>query len=186
MSTQPRRARPDRLSFALSPTVVLEQLVDGVRTTTLPRRGIEPKIGDPAQVPTVQPPQNLPVAALIDRAPRTATFYAVTTIDTRGRLADRSPLRVLGWPPLSRISIGTINGELIIVRRCDGPDTITGQGHVRLPARIRHLCRLEPGGRLLVAAFAPHGLLAVYTNSALDAMLRAYHQALRAESRIPR
>lgn len=185
MSTQPRHATSDRLSFAVSPTVVLEQLAGGVRPL-LPRQGVELKTGDSAPVSTAAPPQELPVAELVDRAPRTATFYAVTTIDSRGRLADRSPLRVLGWPPFSRVSIGTVKGEMIIIRRCDGPDTITGQGHVRLPARIRHLCRLEPGGRLLVAAFPTRDLLAAYTNSALDAMLLAYHEALRAESRIPR
>ncbi|MBE8525762.1 AbrB/MazE/SpoVT family DNA-binding domain-containing protein [Amycolatopsis sp. H6(2020)] len=110
----------------------------------------------------------------------------MTTVDSRGRLADRSPLRVLGWPPMLRVSIGAVKGELIIIRRCDGPDTITGQGHVRLPARIRHRCRLEPGGRVLVVSFPTRDVLAVYTDSALDAMLLAYHEALRAESRIPR
>lgn len=180
MTAQLRRTTPDGRSFT-----ALEQLADGVRTP-LGRRGVEPKTGDPSQTPTAAPSPRLPVAALVDRAPQTTACYAVTAVDSRGRLADRSPLRVLGWPPLSRVSIGTFKGEMIIIRRCDGPDTITGQGHVRLPARIRHLCRLEPGCRVLVAAFPTCDVLAVYTVSALDAMLLAYHEALRAESRIPR
>jgi len=175
MTTRPRSTPDSR-----SPVVLAD-----VFRTPLGRRGAEPRTGDPSQGPTAAPPPRLPVAALIDRAPRTATFYAVTTVDSRGRLADRSPLRVLGWPPLSRVSIDTVRGELIIIRRCDGPDTITGQGHVRLPARIRHLCRLEPCERLLVAAFPTHDVLALYTDAALDAMLLGYHEALRAESRIP-
>ncbi|WP_245589419.1 hypothetical protein [Amycolatopsis balhimycina] len=127
---------------ATSPTVpddvrqrqssVLEQLADVVRTP-LSRRGVEPRTGDPSQVPTAASPPRLPVATLIERAPQTMAYYAVTTVDSRGRLADRSPLRVLGWSPLSRVSIETVKGELILIRRCDGPDTITGQGHVRLP-----------------------------------------------------
>ncbi|MGK3206854.1 hypothetical protein [Amycolatopsis sp. MEPSY49] len=174
MTTQLRRTR----SFA-----VLEQLADVVRTPPS-RRGVEPKTGDPSEALTAGPSPRLPVAALIDRAPRTTAYCAVTTVDGRGRLADRSPLRVLGWPPLSRVSIDTVKGELIIIRRCDGADIITGQGHVRLPARVRHLCRLEPGGRVLVTAFPTHDVLAVYTDSALDAMLHVYHEVLRDESRI--
>jgi hypothetical protein len=172
-----RSSAPDRSAE------VLEQLADGVRPT-LPERGAEPNSGGSAQVSSTPPPRALPLATLVERAPRTGAFHAVTTIDSRGRLADRSPLRALGWPPLSRVSINSINGELIVVRRCDGPDSVTSQGHLRLPARVRHVCRLERGERLLVAAFPACDLLTVYTGSALDAMLRAYHRALLDESRI--
>jgi hypothetical protein len=108
-------------------------------------------------------------------------YFTVTTIDNRGRLADRSPLRILGWLPLSRVSISTVKGKLIVVTRSDGPDSITRQGHLRLPAPIRHTCRLEPSAQLLVAAFPDRGLLAAYSGSALDAMVLAYHECLRSE-----
>jgi hypothetical protein len=109
-------------------------------------------------------------------------YYAVTTIDDRGRLADRSPLRILGWLPESSISINVLQGAVIVVTRSRGPGTITRQGHVRLPASVRHSCRLAPGARLLVAACPDHDLLAAYRTSTLEAMLLAYHMSLRNEA----
>lgn len=125
--------------------------------------------------------KGLPVAQLHTHVQDASLYYAVTTIDDRGRLADRSSLRILGWLPESSISIRVVQGVVIVVTRCRGPESITRQGHIRLPASVRHFCRLAPGARLLVAACPDHDLLAAYTTSALDAMLLAYHVSLRNE-----
>jgi hypothetical protein len=126
--------------------------------------------------------RGLPVAQLLTHVQDGSLYYAVTTIDDRGRLADRSPLRILGWLPESSISINVLQGAVIVVTRSRGPGTITRQGHVRLPASVRHSCRLTPGARLLVAACPDHDLLAAYTTSTLEAMLLAYHMSLRNEA----
>ena len=125
--------------------------------------------------------RGLPVAQLLTQVHDGSLYYVVTAIDSRGRLADRSPLRILGWLPESSISINVVQGVVIVVTRSRGPGIITRQGHVRLPASVRHSCRLAPGARLLVAAYPDHDLLAVYTTSALEAMLLAYHVSLRKE-----
>ncbi|WP_134666070.1 MULTISPECIES: hypothetical protein [unclassified Amycolatopsis] len=128
--------------------------------------------------PTSQQTKSLPVATLLE--PEGGTLYfVVTTIDSRGRLADRSPLRVLGWTPDCTITITTVGRAVIVATRSAGPDAVTRQGHLRLPARVRHACRLSTGARLLVAASPDRDLLAAYPASSVEASLLAYHKTLR-------
>lgn len=125
----------------------------------------------------------LPVARLLPCVHDSGMYFAVTKIDNRGRLADRSPIRVLGWSPNRSVTISVFNGLFIVVSRSHGPNTITRQGHLRLPADVRHSCRLAPGAQLLVAACPERDLLAAYTASALEAMLSAYTESVPNESR---
>jgi len=104
-------------------------------------------------------------------------YYVVTTIDSRGRLADRSPLRILRWQPSSRVDMAIVNDSVIIVARRDGSHELTRQGHLRLPVPIRRLCRLNPGDRMLLAACPDRSLLVAYTMAAVDAMILGYHAA---------
>ena len=123
-------------------------------------------------------PRGLPVAQLPARTRSSSSYYAVTTVDNRGRLADRSPLRVLGWPAETPISITVVQALIVIVARDGGTEAITRQGHLRLPAAVRHRCRLDPGARLLLAAWPERDLLLACTAAALDAVLLPYHASL--------
>jgi S-DNA-T family DNA segregation ATPase FtsK/SpoIIIE len=58
-------------------------------------------------------------------------------------------------------------------------------GHLRLPARIRHICRLNPGDRLLVAAAPTPGVLVAYTMALLESILLQHH-ATTPPSEVPR
>jgi hypothetical protein len=104
-------------------------------------------------------------------------YYTVSAIDVWGRLADRSPLRVLQWRPGHPIAVSVVRETVVIVARHDGHESITGQGHLRLPAPIRHVLRVHAGDRLLLVACPGQGLLVAYTMSALDAMVLAHHSA---------
>ena len=117
----------------------------------------------------------LPVARLVSPRPMSTAYYAVSAIDVWGRLADRSPLRVLQWRPGHPIAISVVHEAVVIVARPDGHESITGQGHLRLPAPVRHLLRLQAGDRLLLVACPDRGLLVAYPTSALDAMVLAHH-----------
>ncbi|MCU1680187.1 MAG: hypothetical protein JWQ81_926 [Amycolatopsis sp.] len=171
----------------------LDQLIDCINPhpqLSLPTARPSPDVVGEHVTPAAAPnkptylsqPQGLPVARLLEHSPRSEVHYTVTAMDAHGRLADRSPLRILGWLPEARVSLGAIRGVLIIGRRSDGPDTVTRQGHLQLSASIRHACRLQAGARLLVAAYPDRGLLAAYSGSALDAMVQAYHESLRSEA----
>ncbi|NKQ52012.1 hypothetical protein HFP15_03865 [Amycolatopsis sp. K13G38] len=128
---------------------------------------------------TRQQTKSLPVATLLEPVQSSTLYFVVTTIDSRGRLADQSPLRILGWTPDCAITITTVGRAAIVATRSAGPDAVTSQGHLRLPARVRHVCRLDTGARLLVAASPDRDLLAVYPHSSVEASLLAYHRALR-------
>lgn len=117
----------------------------------------------------------LPLADMLEPHPDGSRHYATTTIDDRGRLADRTPLKIMGWEPGTPATISMIPVVGIILVRRDGPDAVTRQGHLRLPADIRHGCRLRGGDRLLVAAHPTEGILLAYAPFAVDAMTLAYH-----------
>jgi hypothetical protein len=104
-------------------------------------------------------------------------YYTVTPIDARGRLADRSPIRALGWRPGQPITITVLQQAIIVTTHTDAAEFITRQGHLRLPARIRHRCHLNPADRLLVAAAPTPGVLVIYTMALLESILQAHHAA---------
>lgn len=117
------------------------------------------------------PTPGLPLAVFRTSNRTASAYYVVTTIDLRGRLADRSPLHVLDWPPGLRVALSPGADTVTITPQSTAADVITSQGHVRLPARIRHACRLAVGDRLLVVADPDHDRLIAYIMSAVDAMI---------------
>jgi len=121
----------------------------------------------------------LPVARLEGkRRPARYRYFVATTVDSRGRLADRAPVKALGWTPGMSVTISVDPTTAVIVVRRSGPSAITRQGHVRLPAPVRRRCYLSAGQRLLVVAVPEHDLLLLYTAIAVEQMLSDYHLAL--------
>jgi hypothetical protein len=125
------------------------------------------------------PPQGLPLPGPPPPAGSPAAHYTVTAMDARGRLADRSPLAALGWPTGLPVCFRVITSGVLVVPALDSPHAVTQQGHLRLPAPLRHLFQLRAGDRLLVAAFPDPGYLIAHPATALDQMLLDYHAATR-------
>jgi hypothetical protein len=117
----------------------------------------------------------LPLVSLLPSMPAPSLYCALTPIDDRGRLADRSPIRAVGWSPGQAITISVAQKTVIVVSQPNGAECITRQGHLRLPARVRHLCRLTPGDRLLIAAAPGPGVLVGYTMPLLESILLQHH-----------
>jgi hypothetical protein len=121
---------------------------------------------------------------LLTYPPDGSTHYVVTAVDARGRLADASPVRVLGWAPGCPVTLHIVRGLVVVATRGDaragghGGLPITRQGHLRLPASVRHACRLHPGSRLLVAAHPDTEVIVAFTTRVLDGVLRAYYQTI--------
>jgi hypothetical protein len=127
-----------------------------------------------------KPPHGLPLPGSPPPTGSPAAHYTVSAMDARGRLADRSSLAALGWPPGLPVCFRVITGGVLVVAAPDGgPSAVTRQGHLRLPAPLRHLFRLRAGDRLLVAAFPGPGYLIAHPVTALDQMLLDYHTAAR-------
>lgn len=124
--------------------------------------------------------RGLPLIELHDTSAEGARYCVATTVNDRGRLADQTPLKLMDWPPGTPITISMIPSAGILIVRRTGADAVTRQGHLRLPANIRHGCRIFAGDRLLVVAHPGDGVLVGYTRFALDAMASAYHASLAA------
>jgi hypothetical protein len=134
----------------------------------------------PALIPARQAREThstgLPVARLMSARRVSSLCYALTRVDDRGRLADRSLLRDLRWGPGHPIELTVVPGPAVLVAPVTGGrHAINRQGHLRLPASIRHSCGLVPGDRLLMAADREQQIVVAYTIAALDAIILAWH-----------
>ncbi|MEV0701019.1 AbrB/MazE/SpoVT family DNA-binding domain-containing protein [Saccharopolyspora sp. NPDC050389] len=99
----------------------------------------------------------------------------MAAVDARGRVADQAVLSALGWTPGTRLAIHETHGLLIIRTDPHGVFSITKQGHLRIPAPVRHCCGLWPGDRVLLAGEPSHGVLTVHPPTALDDMIAEFH-----------
>ncbi|MFC4017529.1 AbrB/MazE/SpoVT family DNA-binding domain-containing protein [Micromonospora sp. GCM10011542] len=104
--------------------------------------------------------------------------YGLAALDNSGRIADRAIIRALGWGPGTRLHIREGSGVIVVRLDRQGVFTVTGQGHLHLPAPARHWCGLTAGDRVFLSANPVDGLLVVYPPAALDAMVVAVHADL--------
>lgn len=117
----------------------------------------------------------LPLAPLVLPMPAPSLYCALTPIDDRGRLANRSPIRAVGWPPGQSITISIVRQTVVVISQANGTESITRQGHLRLPVRVRHICHLTSGDRLFIAAAPASGVLLGYTMPLLESILLKHH-----------
>jgi hypothetical protein len=75
----------------------------------------------------------------------------MAALDCHGRIADRTILLALGWPAGHRLTIHETAGTLTVDPDPDGETQVTRQGHLRIPAALRHRCDLSSGDRVLLA-----------------------------------
>jgi hypothetical protein len=115
--------------------------------------------GEPLPLPTLVPQRT------------TTCVYGLAALDVHGRLADRTIMQALGWSPGRRLHLREAAGLVVVQAHPDGEFQITRQGHLRLPALIRHRCGLAPGDRVLLAADPPQHSLIAYPPAALDTFL---------------
>lgn len=142
-----------------------------VPSTTPVRQDSASAVGHPRSIGTRRA-LPLPVVP----APRErVVVYGLAAVDGRGRVADQAVLRALSWAPDTRLAFRETDHLLIIRRDAHGVFKITKQGHLRLPAPIRHCCGLLPGDRVLLTAEPARGLLVVHPPAVLDDMIAHCH-----------
>ena len=122
--------------------------------------------------------RQLPLVGLFDTGTDRNRYWTVTTVNERGRVADSAPLKGLGWAAGTPVTFVMIPAAGVVVVRRGGPGAVTRQGHLRLPADVRHGCRIRGGDRLLVVAHLGEDLMVAYTPYAIDAMAAAYHTSI--------
>ncbi|OLT20341.1 hypothetical protein BJF78_35595 [Pseudonocardia sp. CNS-139] len=60
----------------------------------------------------------------------------------------------MGWEPEATLEITGTRDEITVRANAEGRSVVTPQGHVRLPAPVRHAAGLRPGDRVLLVADA--------------------------------
>lgn len=134
----------------------------------LPQRG---RLAQGACTGTVRSAHPLPLAALRARRASSAV-YGLAALDCHGRVADRLIMGALGWSAGLRLHIGeAATGALAAAVDPEGAYRVTGQGHVRIPAPLRHRYGLGAGDRVLLAADLERSRLVIYPPAVLDALL---------------
>lgn len=90
-----------------------------------------PVRSDVARSPRTAPRWPLPVAGLINER-RRSTVYGPTAVDGRGRVADQTVTRALGWQPGDRLTIRVTKGLITVTADADGQLAMSRQGRVHL------------------------------------------------------
>ncbi len=135
-----------------------------------------PQSSTPAPPNEVNP---LPIPALRVLTRTTENYlYSVTTICCHGQLSDRAPAKHLQWRPGRRIRLAVSGHAIVAVDDANGNAHIGREGHIRLPAPIRHQCCITPGDRLLIAVSLERQAILVYPFSVVDDNLATLHQQM--------
>ncbi len=98
----------------------------------------------------------------------------IAALDDRGRVAERSMVRALGWQPGQRLAIRAGTQVITITADPAGVFTLARRGHIPLPVAARRWCFLAPGDRVLLAAAPQQAVLRLYTMAALEAMISGF------------
>lgn len=111
--------------------------------------------------------QSLPLPDLAAAPDAASVVYRIAAVDERGRIAERSVVRALGWCPGQRLQVGLFSTATLVLR----PDpaglfALARRGHIPLPIAARRWCHLQAADRGLLAATPEHDLLVLYTTSA--------------------
>lgn len=124
-------------------------------------RALPPQAGDRSR---------LPLAALQDPPRASSLFYGIGELDASGRVSDRSAVWTLGWRPRTRVDMTVASGTAVVRAHPDGVFSLTGRGHVLIPAAVRHLLRWPTAMRLLLVAAPRRGELVIHSMSVLDSV----------------
>jgi hypothetical protein len=119
----------------------------------------------------------LPVAALAEVG-TSPLVVRVAGIDNKGRIGDTATVRALGWHPGTRLDIRERAGLILVTANSHGVFTVTDSGHLRLPAPVRHLCRLAPGDRVLLCADPALSRIVVHPPAVVASMITQLHASI--------
>lgn len=77
-------------------------------------------------------------------------------------------MAALGWESGRQLEVRAVRAMATIRAAANGTACVTSQGHLRLPAAVRHLCGLAPGDRVLLVADPEKQIVRVFPPSTLD------------------
>ncbi|MFL6143532.1 MAG: hypothetical protein ACJ72N_16910 [Labedaea sp.] len=120
----------------------------------------------------------LPAVRRVERAGPVALLVATARMDRSGRVGERLLLRALGWGPGQRLDMDTMHGMIVIAAAPEGAYVVDARGAVTLPAALRHLCGIEPGLPLVLAAAVAEQVLVVHPADVVARLLAGHYTDL--------
>ena len=120
----------------------------------------------------------LPTLTRLDGVAPGRLMVSTTRIDRSGRMHERFLLRELGWEPGQRLEMDTMHGMILIAATRTGHHTVDARGAISLPAALRHLCGIEPGPPLVLAAAVPEQVMAIHPADTVARLLAAHYTDL--------
>jgi len=110
-------------------------------------------------------------------APMTDATYALSAVDKSGRVADRSIVRALDWPPGTRLDIRVRTDVVVVCPAADGICMVDDRGYLVMPLAMRRRCHLAAGDRVLLVAHHASGVMVAYPLPTLDRLLSPAQKA---------
>lgn len=102
-----------------------------------------------------------------------ATHLASSTMDDRGRLANRSAVRSLGWHRGQTIDFTVADGVITVAEQEDSPRAIGVHDFLRIPFEVRICARIDRRDRVLLVAVIDRRVLMIYSSAQVLAALRS-------------
>lgn len=146
-----------------------------------------------APVPLLIPPElpPLPRGARLPTAPLALPTHAqpsdtesgpiivgVAAIDGSGRVRERAVLAALAWGPGETLDIRIIQDVAILRAAREGCIRVDGRDQIALPAGCRTVLGINPGDRVVLAAYPAKGVGLIYPMSVASGWVRAHIASL--------
>jgi hypothetical protein len=155
------------------PPAVQEQLIAAL----LPDVHAEPSPHSPAPLPTLPTPA-LPTSTDVD-----GLLVGMACIDRSGRLHERRLLRALGWAPGQRLAVDVVHGLIVVQPAQTGSPALDSRCALPLPAPARHMCGIESGPPVVLAASVADQSLVIHPVTLVARLLAAHYVDLLAGHR---
>jgi len=134
----------------------------------------------PLQRPISRAPQPLPElpARRLPTIEPHCVVLGMATLDSSGRVHDRTILTALDWPPGQRLDITSLHDAIVVQATPAGLHTIGARGDLTLPAAARALSGILANSRVVLAAFVDQDLLLVHPPTTVAALLCTHYITL--------
>jgi hypothetical protein len=155
-------------------------LISRTRPGRPQERLIAALVPDAVEHPELVPPAPLPLLPALRRIGDAGSALLVVTarMDHSGRVHERLLLRALGWQPGHRLEMDLLHGLIVVAAAPAGPHAVDPRGALRLPAALRHLCGIEPGPPLVLAAAVAAQVVVVHPAIMVAELLAAHYTSL--------
>lgn len=149
------------------PPVVQEQLIAAL----LPNVHVEPPPLSPAPLPTL-------LSGTLPTSSTDGLLVGMARIDRSGRLHERRLLQALSWIRGQPLALDVSHGLIVVRPTPTGPHVLDHRGALHLPAATRHMCGINPGPPVVLAASVPEQTVVIHPGKVVARLLATHYADL--------